>query len=59
MRWYDGADKKAWPVGLAVFVIAGIDFLVAGLGPYSLLTAFAFGTAGFNIYAGIRRRRAR
>jgi hypothetical protein len=42
MRWYDGADKKAWPVGLAVFVIAGIAFLVAGLGPYSLLTAFAF-----------------
>ena len=43
MHWYDAADAKAWPVGLAVFVLAGVVFLIAGLGWWSLLTAFAFG----------------
>ena len=59
MRWHDGADMTAAPVGLAAFVITAIALFVAGLGIYALLTAVALGTAAFNIYAGVRRRRER
>jgi hypothetical protein len=58
-RWYDAADRKALPVGLAVFVLAGVVFLIDGLGWWSLLTAFAFGCAALNVTAGRARLRAR
>ena len=59
MGWYDSADLKAWPIGVAVFILAGAAFLAAGMGWWSVLTAFAFGCAALNIAAARARRRAR
>jgi hypothetical protein len=59
MHWYDAADAKAWPVGLAVFVLASVVFLIAGLGSWSLLTAFAFGCAALNLASARTRARRR
>jgi hypothetical protein len=59
MKWYDPADRKALPAGLAVFLLAGSGFLAAGLGWWSLLTAFALGCAALNITAGRSRVRTR
>jgi len=60
MRWYDAADAKAWPIGLAVFLLAAVTFRVAGLGWWSsLLTAFGFGCAALNVAAGGARARQR
>jgi predicted membrane metal-binding protein len=58
-RWYDAADRRALPVGLAVFVLAGAVFLLDGLGWWSLLTALAFGCVAVNVTAGRARLRAR
>lgn len=58
-RWYDAADRRALPVGLAVFVLAGAVFLLDGLGWWSLLTAFAFACVAINVTAGRARLRAR
>jgi uncharacterized membrane protein YjjP (DUF1212 family) len=59
MRWYDAADAKAWPVGLVVFMLASVVFLIAGLGWWSLLTAFALGCAALNLAAARTRARRR
>ncbi len=59
MHWYDDADAKAGPVGLAVFVLVGVVFLIAGLGWWSLLTAFALGCAALNLAAARSRARRR
>ena len=59
MGWCDSADLKAWPIGVAVFILAGAAFLAAGMGWWSVLTTFAFECAALDTAAARARRRAR